>query len=278
MENIFFQTSLIAAFIAGMVALFAPCCITFLLPAYLGSVFKEKEKVLLMTVVFGLGIFVVLLPAVLGVALISKLLFRYHETVYIAGGVVMLLVSVISFLGIKLPMPQIPGRNPGDKVDALSIFILGIFSGLASACCAPVLIGILALAFLSPSFAGALLVGAMYVLGMVVPLLIISMFLSGKLPKIEALRRPVSSLKLLGKTYLITVSNLIASIVFLATGILTLFLTMTGRLSMERMEGFTKMIQASGGWANQYVGGNLILNILFLVGLIFGLYKISKKL
>lgn len=278
METVFFQTSLIAAFVAGMVALFAPCCITFLLPAYLGSVFKEKEKVLLMTVVFGLGIFVVLLPAVLGVALISKFLFRYHETVYIAGGVVMLLVSAISFLGIKLPMPQIPGRNPGDKVDALSIFILGIFSGLASACCAPVLIGILALAFLSPSFAGALLVGAMYVLGMVVPLLIISMFLSGKLPKVEALRRPVSSLKLLGKTYLITVSNLIASIVFLATGILTLFLTMTGRLSMESMEGFTKMIQASGGWTNQYVGGNLILNILFLVFLIFGLYKISKKL
>ena len=56
MEGLFFQTSLIAAFVAGMVALFAPCCITFLLPAYLGNVFKEKEKVLLMTLIFGLGI------------------------------------------------------------------------------------------------------------------------------------------------------------------------------------------------------------------------------
>ena len=74
MENVLFQTSLIAAFVAGMVALFAPCCITFLLPAYLGSVFKEKEKVILMTLVFGAGIFTVLLPAVLGVAFISKFL------------------------------------------------------------------------------------------------------------------------------------------------------------------------------------------------------------
>ena len=47
METMLFQTSLIAAFVAGMVALLAPCCITFLLPAYLGGVFKEKQKVLL---------------------------------------------------------------------------------------------------------------------------------------------------------------------------------------------------------------------------------------
>ncbi len=42
-----YNISLIAAFIAGMVALFAPCCISYLLPAYFGSVFKEKKKVLI---------------------------------------------------------------------------------------------------------------------------------------------------------------------------------------------------------------------------------------
>src|SRR3989304_10390647 len=108
MDSIF-QISLVAAFIAGAVALFAPCCITFLLPAYLGSVFKEKEKVLFMTLVFGAGIFVVLMPAVLGVAIISRLLFRYHDTIYILGGFLMLAVSITTFLGIKLPLPHIPG-------------------------------------------------------------------------------------------------------------------------------------------------------------------------
>ena len=86
MEQIVFQTSLIAAFVGGAVALFAPCCISFLLPAYLGSVFKEKEKVVLMTLVFGLGIFVVMLPAVLGVAALSKALFVYHDQIYYLGG------------------------------------------------------------------------------------------------------------------------------------------------------------------------------------------------
>lgn len=105
-QTIVFQTSLIAAYVAGMVALFAPCCITFLLPAYLGGVFKEKQKVLFMTLVFGLGIFVVLLPAVIGVSLISRFTFRYHDSIYIVGAVVMLIAAITTFLGVKLPMPR----------------------------------------------------------------------------------------------------------------------------------------------------------------------------
>lgn len=137
MEGVLLQTSLIAAFVGGMVALFAPCCISFLLPAYLGNVFKEKEKVVLMTLVFGLGIFVVMMPAVLGVAALSKALFVYHDNIYFVGGIIMLISAVITFLGIKFPMPSLPGRDP-QKTDILSIFTLGIFSGITSACCAPV--------------------------------------------------------------------------------------------------------------------------------------------
>ena len=88
METVLLQTSLIAAFVAGIVALFAPCCISFLLPAYLGNVFKEKEKVVLMTLIFGAGIFTVMMPAVLGVAALSKFLFEYHDGIYYFGGFV----------------------------------------------------------------------------------------------------------------------------------------------------------------------------------------------
>lgn len=277
MEGIF-QISLIAAFIAGMVALFAPCCITFLLPAYLGSVFKEKEKILLMTLVFGAGIFLVLMPAVLGVAIISQLLFRYHDSIYILGGFVMLLVAVISLLGIKSPfMIHMPAQNQ-QKVDVLSIFTLGIFSGITSACCAPVLIGILTMAFLSPTFFGSLLIGAVYVLGMVVPLLLISIFLSNRVNKLQVIKKKIGSLSLLGREYIVTVSNLIAFLIFFTAGVFTLVLTMKGQLSMAKSEVFAKMIQNTGGYVNQYVGGNLILNIIFLIFLITGAYYVSKKI
>lgn len=277
MESVFFQTSLIAAFIAGMVALFAPCCITFLLPAYLGSVFKEKEKVILMTLVFGAGIFMVLLPAVLGVALISQFLFRYHDSIYIAGGLVMLAVAITTFLGVKLPMPNLPGANIGGRTDVFSIFTLGVFSGITSACCAPVLIGIMALTFLSPSFLGALLVGGMYVLGMVVPLLLMAVFLSDKLPKLAVLKKPMGSFDLFGKSYVITVSNTIASAVFAITGALALGLTTSGRLSLDNMDKFTKTITNTLSWVNNIAGNNILLNIIFIIVLMLFIYWVSKR-
>lgn len=278
MESILFSTSLIAAFIAGMVALFAPCCISFLLPAYLGSVFKEKEKVLFMTVVFGLGIFAVLLPAVLGIALISQTLFRFHNTLYLISGIVMLGVSVVALLGLKLPMPQVSARGPGGKTDIVSIFTLGVFSGITSACCAPVLIGILSLTFLSPSFWGALLLGAVYVLGMVTPLFIISIFLDGRMPKLTILRRPLGNINLLGKKYPLILSNLIASAIFFITGTLVVILTLQGRLSMEGMSGITKVVQNVSEVVNSAIGGNLLINILFLGLVIFLLYLLSRKI
>jgi cytochrome c-type biogenesis protein len=277
METMLLQTSLIAAFVAGIVALFAPCCITFLLPAYLGNVFKEKEKVLLMTLIFASGIFIVMMPAVLGIALLSKALFEYHKIIYYIGGIVMLGVAAIAFLGIKLPMIQLPGRDT-TKTDPLSIFTLGIFSGITSACCAPVLIGILALTFLSPSFFGALSIGGMYVIGMVTPLLIISLFLQGRVSKFALLKKPVMKFMFLKEERVITMSNFIAGWIFLLTGLFIVLMNASGKLGMGGTDGFTKMIQTASYTVNQFVGNNVLLNVLFVFLIIFALYRIVKKM
>jgi len=276
MEGMVLQTSLIAAFIAGIVALFAPCCISFLLPAYLGTVFKEKEKVVLMTLIFGAGIFTVMMPAVLGVAALSRFLFDYHDGIYYIGGTIMLVSAVITFLGIKFPMPQLPQYGTS-KTDPLSVFTLGIFSGITSACCAPVLIGILTLTFLSPTFFGALAIGGMYVLGMVMPLLFIALFLSGKMTHVMILRKPVMSFNFLGKERTVIVSNLIASGIFFFTGILIIYLKSIGRLGMEDTKSFTEMITNASIYVNQYVGGNIVVNIGFVALVMFVLYTIAKK-
>lgn len=275
MEGILLQTSLIAAFVAGVVALFAPCCISFLLPAYLGNVFKEKEKVVLMTMIFGLGIFTVMMPAVLGVAALSKFLFEYHDGIYYLGGFIMFLSAAITFLGLKLPMPKF--GHEMKKADPLSVFTLGIFSGITSACCAPVLIGILTLTFLSPNFLGALAIGGMYVLGMVMPLLFIAVFLSGRMTKFMFLRKKVFSFQFLGKERTVIVSNFIASIIFFFTGALIIYLKSIGRLGMEDSEGFAKMVQTASAYVNQFVGNNIFLNIGFIAIVVFVLYKIAKR-
>jgi cytochrome c-type biogenesis protein len=68
-----------------------------------------------------------------------------------------------------------PGRRAGGQAGALSVYTLGIFSGMASACCAPVLAGVIALSSVAATFWLALGLGTAYVFGMVAPLFIISL-------------------------------------------------------------------------------------------------------
>jgi len=42
--NFFFGISLTASFLAGVLALFAPCCITFLFPSYLEERFLKAAQ------------------------------------------------------------------------------------------------------------------------------------------------------------------------------------------------------------------------------------------
>lgn len=57
----------------------------------------------------------------------------------------------------------------------LTTYTLGIFSGITSSCCAPVLAGVIALSSVAPSFLLALGLGTAYVFGMVAPLFVISL-------------------------------------------------------------------------------------------------------
>ena len=90
--NLINSISLITAFFGGMVALFAPCCITYLLPSYLANIFRSREKVVWMTIVFGLGIATILVPTALGIRAVGQVFQQYHTQTYIVGGAFMILL------------------------------------------------------------------------------------------------------------------------------------------------------------------------------------------
>lgn len=264
-----FQLSLLASFIAGMIALFAPCCVTFLLPAYFANIFKEKKQVLLMTFIYSLGIFTVMLPVVLGARALTQIFFNLHDQTYLIGGFFLILVGFLALLGVKLPMPHLTSnRQAGDP---LSTYILGIFSGITSACCAPVLIGVLALSSLSPTLPLALLVGFFYVLGMVTPLYLASLFIDrGNFLANPLLRRP-----LFGRA---TLSNLISFIMFVGLGLLLIFLSLTGRLSMSGAEEATaKYIQNAALTFTQATEKIPGLDLIFTLVASFLFYKFITK-
>lgn len=224
------SASFIASFFAGVAALFAPCCVTVLLPTYFASIFRERATIFLMTFVYFLGLLVVFLPIGLGASLISQLFSTYHNLIFSLGSLFLILLglTLVSGLQFSLPVlvhPQLKGSGLG------SVFVLGIFSGIATTCCAPVLAGVLALAALPASF---LLGGAYtlaYVLGMVIPLFILSALLDrGKFTQKFFTFRKTVSYSFLGKKIRLTLSNLFSGIMFLALGAFILYLALTNNL------------------------------------------------
>ncbi|MBI4092614.1 MAG: hypothetical protein HY420_01690 [Candidatus Kerfeldbacteria bacterium] len=283
--NLLVSTSMVAAFVAGVAALFAPCCITVLLPSYLASIFRERRKVFLMTFVFFLGILLVFLPLGLGSAAFGQFLSRYHNVIFAAGGAFLFFLGLSLLFGKRFSLPF--HVNPVLKNHhPFSVFTLGIFSGIATTCCAPVLAGVLALSALP----GSLWLGAAYtlayVLGMVAPLFFLSLLLdkSTITERLMRARKPLSY-RLAGRTVSLTLADLVAGTMFVGIGILITSLALGNRLAVHSdfqvtlniwltklTKGLSGMIGLLPEWAWALVF------ILFFIGLLSrALYLIKQE-
>src|SRR3989338_6923769 len=101
------------------------------------------------------------------------------------------------------------------KYDFISVFVLGIFSAIATTCCAPVLAGVLTLSALPGSFILGGIYTLAYVLGMVIPLFIIAGFLDrvNFTNKFFAFRKTVSY-KLFDQTVHLNLANFFSGFMF----------------------------------------------------------------
>jgi cytochrome c-type biogenesis protein len=168
--------SVLAAFLAGGVALFAPCCIVFLAPSYLAVAVKNRRwRLLPLTFVFAAGLALVLVPITLGISLVASAIANYHTALYYTGGMLMLALAALSLSGRMMTLPRFLRPPDTSGGDTLSFFGLGVFSGVASSCCAPVLAGVMTLSALSGSVAGGLVLGLAYTFGMVFPLFVMAL-------------------------------------------------------------------------------------------------------
>ncbi|TSC81761.1 MAG: cytochrome c bioproteinis protein, transmembrane region [Parcubacteria group bacterium Gr01-1014_20] len=229
--ELIFSASILAAFLAGMVALFAPCCITVLLPAYLASAFREKKNIIRMTLLFFLGIAVVLIPIGLGAAWLASIFQDFHKEMYLIGGTFMIILAIFSIFGKSIAMiPMLKNIKP--KLSAShpkSVFLLGILSGAATSCCAPVLAGAVTLAVVSGAFWKALIVTFAYVFGMVFPLFLAAYFYDKfKLEKSKIIQGKVMEFRIRGKDYFIHSTNLLAAGIFFLIGITMVVLGFSG--------------------------------------------------
>jgi hypothetical protein len=134
----------------------------------------------------------------------------------------MLGLAFYVLLGGQIHLPM-PGRSAGGKTGLLSVYSLGLFSGMASSCCAPVLAGVIALSSVMSSFWLALVLGTAYVFGMVAPLFVIALLWDRYDWRASRLFRPRSYLLRIGSLQrTITATNLASGILlaFIGAGML----------------------------------------------------------
>jgi cytochrome c biogenesis protein CcdA len=240
--------SVLAAFFAGMVALFAPCCIVFLAPSYLAAAVKDRRwRLLPLTFVFAAGLALIMVPTTVGISLVAGAIAKYHAPLYYAGGALLLLLAAYSLSG---HMWQLPGfLRPPDtrRGDSGSFFALGVFSGIASSCCAPVLAGVMTLSALAGSPVGGALLGLAFVLGMTFPLFVMALAWDRLRPRGRSwLRARAVTVRVGGRTLVTNTVNIAVAVAFAVMGGFVIYLA--GSDTMTTGPGFQASI---GRWLSQ---------------------------
>lgn len=240
--------SLAAAFAAGMVAFFAPCCAGVMMPSYLAAIGGgHRFRIARLTAVYVAGVALVVLPITLGAAVLASYVSEWHPQMFTIGGLMMIGVAVAlwrgSMLPVNMPQPKLTGST-------LSVFGLGVFSGGATACCAPVLAGAIALSATSSTIAGGLLLGIAYVAGMMAPLIPLAL-IYGRAKK--RVKDPKLTLRLGSYTKRIGLAKLLGTIVFAGFGVLFIVLALSG--NSDTAPDFQRVM---GSWMREaaaYVDG-----------------------
>lgn len=236
-----FAGSLAAAFAAGLIAFVAPCCSGVMLPTYLAAISGgSRFRIARLSALYVAGVAVVVLPITLGASALAATVSDWHAQLFVLGGVMMVAVAVGLWRGTMLPV-SVP--KPALTGSAVSVFGLGAFSGAATACCAPVLAGAIALSATTADIGGGLILGTAYIAGLVAPLVPLALLadrVRGRLPD------PKLTLSLGRYEKRLTVSRLAGSVLFAGFGALFIGLALTG--SAETAPAFQETL---GVWARR---------------------------
>jgi hypothetical protein len=113
---------------------------------------------------------------------------------------------------------------------------------------------------------------------MVTPLYLASLFIDKRnfLAK-PIFRKPFREVTFLSKTHMITVSNMVSFVMFVGMGLLTIFLSLSGKLAMNRSEeSVTQAIQNVAVSVTTFVQKIPGLDIIFSLVAFWLLYKLIK--
>lgn len=171
------DVSLIAALLAGVLALLSPCS-ALLLPSFFAYAFASRTALVARTLVFYVGLALTLVPLGMGSATVSQLFVGHRDVLISIAGWVLIVLGALYALGGGFAMPFAQKlqnwSNARQGAGWVSTLILGAVYGFAGFCSGPILGAILTVAATQNSIWSGGILLAVYALGMTVPLLILA--------------------------------------------------------------------------------------------------------
>jgi cytochrome c biogenesis protein CcdA len=198
-------------------------------PSFLAaSVRNHRWRLVPLAFVFAAGVATVLLPVTLGLSLLTESLLRFHTVVYGVGALLLFGLAVISLGGGTWSLPFMRSSPDISRTDSGGVYALGVFSGAASACCAPVLAGVLTLSAVFPGLASGVGISLAYVFGMVFPLVIMTLLWDRLRPEQTTFGSRQVSFRVGPFKVSTATAGLAASVMFLVMGVVLAVIAATG--------------------------------------------------
>lgn len=254
-ENV--ATLLIPAFIAGVLSFLSPCTLP-VLPAYFAWTFginsgstddraTQRQRVLLSSLAFFAGLATTMIAlGVVITTLIGPIVARSLDSVTKIGGIIIIVMGLLSMVGLGFSGPTIKRRRAATFGSA---YLYGLTFALGwTACIGPILGSILTLLI---STGASALSGAtltfVYVLGLALPLVIVATFFSRLGQGSQGwrwLRGRAWEIKLGSRTILLHSTNLLSGLLLVIVG----GLLFSGKISAFNQE--YSFLSGINEWAN----------------------------
>lgn len=166
-----------AAFLAGVVSFLSPCTLP-ILPAYFAFTFQaRRERILLMTIAFFLGLATTMVVLGATATALSQLLFRNLTTITFVGGLIVIGFGVMSLLGKGFTGAQMLDQPTASVTGS---YLYGATFALGWTACVGPILGALLTLLATQGLAvlqGAIL-AFLYALGLGTPLILVAGFFS----------------------------------------------------------------------------------------------------
>lgn len=209
-------------FLAGILSIISPCILP-LIPAFFSYTFKEKRKITRMTLVFFVGFSAIFVSMGMAAAYLGQSMAMFQGGIsYLVtiSGLGLILFGLLAFFGKGFS--SFIKRRVTAKDNTRGVLIMGIFFAAGwSACLGPIIGGILLIAAALGNIPYAAMLMFTYSLGIMTPLLIMSLFYDRfDLGRSRLLKGKAVRFSLLGRSFVTHTTEMVSGALLIGMGLI----------------------------------------------------------